>query len=49
MNQSNFRLSLRFYSALATLVPEAYLVVELFVAENISLLSGRRVSRSVFP
>ena len=37
------RTSLRFYSALAILEPQIYVVVEQFGAENISLLSGRFV------
>ena len=40
MNQSSFlRTSLRCHSALATLEPQIYVVVEQFGAENISLLS----------
>ena len=38
---SFLRTSLRFYSALAILEPQIYVVVEQFGAENISLLSGR--------
>ena len=40
---SFLRTSLRFYSALAILEPQIYLVVEQFEAEIISLLSGRLV------
>ena len=40
---SFLRTSLRFYSALAILEPQIYLVVEQFGAENFSLLSGRLV------
>ena len=36
MNQAFFRNSLRFYSALAILEPQIYVVVEQFGAENIS-------------
>ena len=43
MNQSFLRTCLRFYSALAILEPQIYVVVEQFGAENISLLSGRLV------
>ena len=38
---SFLRTSLRFYSALAILEPQIYVVVEQFGAENIWLLSGR--------
>ena len=41
---SLLRTSLRFYSALAILEPQVYLVVEQFGAKNISLLSGRFVN-----
>ena len=47
MNQSFFnRTSLRFYSRLAILQPQIYVVVEKFGAEKISLLSGRLVIQS---
>ena len=39
----SFLRTLRFYSALAILEPQIYVVVEQFGAENISLLSGRLV------
>ena len=42
---SSFRTSVRFYSALAVLEPQIYVVVEQFGAENISLLSGRLVGK----
>ena len=38
---------LRFYSAMAILERQVYLVVEQFGAENISLLSGRLVFNSL--
>ena len=41
---SFLRTCLCFYSALAILEPQIYVVVEQFEAENISLLSGRLVS-----
>ena len=41
---SFLRTSLRFYSALANLEPQIYVVVEQFGAENISLVSGCLVS-----
>ena len=37
----SFLKTLRFYSALAVLEPQIYVVVEQLGAENISLLSGR--------
>ena len=44
MNQTILSLELIFFhSALANLGPQMYFVVERFVAENISLLSGRLV------
>ena len=43
---SFFRTSSRFYSAMAISEPQVYLVVEVFGAENISLLSGRLVQHS---
>ena len=48
MNQSSSFIgtSLRFYIALAILEPQVYVVVEQFGAENISLLSGRLVTRN---
>ena len=44
---SFLRTSLRFYSALAILEPQIYVVVEHFGVENISLLRERRV-KTVF-
>ena len=38
MNQCFFELFLRFYCALAFLMPQIYVVVEQFGAENISLV-----------
>ena len=43
---SLLRTSLRFYSALAILEPQNYVVVEQFGEENISLLSGRLVKKN---
>ena len=40
---SFIRTSLRFYRSLAVLEPQIYVVLELFGAEYISLLSGRLV------
>ena len=49
MGEDEWKLSLlRFYSALAILEPQNYVVVEQFGAENISLLTGRLVYESVF-
>ena len=42
---SFLRTSLRFYSALAILEPQIYVVVDQIGAENISLLSGHLVLR----
>ena len=43
------RNSLRIYSALAILDHQIYVIIEQFGAEDISLLSGRLVSRRLFP
>ena len=48
MNQLSFiRTSLRFFSVLAILELQIYVVVEQFGAEHISLLSGRLVSKTI--